>query len=236
VTTGIFLELFSSMQQEVAATPATDGAHRTKSVCDLVASVSVEVPLADTTEHSTCVFVHTFAAADEWDALGTQKKSPVKKVAKLGSKKLGGKKLAKPQKTKQVEITASAPELEPEPEPELEPEPEPEPELHGDGWEDDGDGWPEDDELPAGDGPANAADAEAAAVDESAPAAEAGAARENRLHKLAQPDPSSGAEMAPAQDVAPQTAAEPAPVLDDFADAPDIPDDFDDAPDFDDDF
>ena len=148
---------------------------------------------------------------DEWEELGA-KKSPVKRVAKLGSKKLGGRKLAKP---------AKEPEPEPEPktEPLVEPEPEPEPKDQGgdgDGWEDDGDGWPDDDELAAASGAATTAEAEAA--------------RQDRLDKLAQPE---SAEATP-EPAAPSPA--PVEISDDFADAPDIPDDFDDAPDFDDDF
>ena len=142
-------------------------------------------------------------------------------MVKLGSKKLGGKKLAKPH-TNQGANAASEPELEPEPEPEPEPEQKPEgsDEQDGDGWDDDGDGWPE--------------DAQVATVVEPDAAAEAEVARENRLDQLTQPETAPGA--GGALDATPQTEAEPAPVLDDFADAPDVPDDFDDAPDFDDDF
>ena len=162
------------------------------------------------------MLARTFAAADEWETFGSNK-APVKKVAKLGSKKLGGKlKLAKPQATER-EVAASEPEPEPEPEPRPASE-----QQDGDGWDDDGDGWPQDDEV--------------AAVDEPATAAEAEAARQDRLDKLALPEAAPEEEPATQQETAPQEEPAAVAASDDFADAPDIPDDFDDAPDFDDDF
>ena len=43
VTTGIFLELFSSVQQEVAMIPATEGAHCSKLFCNVVAAALTAV-------------------------------------------------------------------------------------------------------------------------------------------------------------------------------------------------